>query len=325
MLSMNQGPLLEVEKLRKYFPVTSGVFSRVSGHVRAVEEVSFSINPGETFGLVGESGCGKTTTGRMILRLLEPTAGSARFEGEDLFALPPEQMRAMRRKLQIVFQDPYASLNPRMTVGAAVAEAFHAHNVGAPRDRMDMAAALLEKVGLGADSLRRYPHEFSGGQRQRVGIARALALHPRLIVLDEPVSALDVSIQAQVINLLLSLQREYGMAYLLISHDLGLVEHLCDRVAVMYLGRIMEIAPADVLYRSFVHPYTEALLSATPVPDPSAKTKGAALKGEAPSAMNPPPGCVFNTRCPLAKAECSQVIPPLTSRGPDHLAACIVR
>ena len=322
---MNQGPLLEVEKLRKYFPVTSGVFSRVSGHVRAVEEVSFSINPGETFGLVGESGCGKTTTGRMILRLLEPTAGSARFEGEDLFALPPERMRAMRRKLQIVFQDPYASLNPRMTVGAAVAEAYHAHNIGPRAERMGMAAALLEKVGLGADSLRRYPHEFSGGQRQRVGIARALALHPRLIVLDEPVSALDVSIQAQVINLLLSLQAEYGMAYLLISHDLGLVEHLCDRVAVMYLGRIMEIAPADVLYSSFVHPYTEALLSATPVPDPSAKTKGAALKGEAPSALNPPPGCVFNTRCPLAKAECSQVIPPLTPRGPDHFAACIVR
>lgn len=290
-----------------------------------MEGVSFAINPGETFGLVGESGCGKSTTGRLVLRLLEPTAGSVKFEGEDIFALPGDKMRALRRKMQIIFQDPYASLNPRMTVGATVAEPFHIHNVGAKKDRRDMALAALETVGMGADCVSRYPHEFSGGQRQRIGIARAIALNPEFVVCDEPVSALDVSIQAQVINLLMDLKARMNMAYLFISHDLSVVERLCNRVAVMYLGKIVETGPVEAVYSRHVHPYTEALLSATPEPDPDSHRKRIRLEGDVPSAVNPPSGCVFRTRCPLAKDMCAATVPPLTERSPGHYAACLVR
>ena len=318
-------PLLNISDLEKKFPIYAGVFSKVAGYVHAVNGISFHIGHGETFGLVGESGCGKTTTGRMVLRLLEATSGKVEFDGEDILALPAEQMRMLRQKMQIIFQDPYSSLNPRMTVGAIVAEAYHIFNIGEKKDRLPMAAQLLEKVGLGADSLGRYPHEFSGGQRQRIGIARAIALNPRLVVCDEPVSALDVSIQAQVINLLLDLQKEREMAYLFISHDLSVVEHMCDRLAVMYLGKIMEIGPAKKIYSNPVHPYTEALLSATPIADPKAKGKRIQLEGEVPSATNPPAGCVFHTRCPIAKKECQAQVPPLTERSEGHFAACIVR
>ncbi len=318
-------PLLEATDLRKHFPIHAGVFSRVAGSVQAVNDISFTITQSETFGLVGESGCGKSTTGRLILRLIDPTSGVVKFEGEDIFSVSGARMRELRKKMQIVFQDPYASLNPRMTIGAIVSEPYHVHHIGKKKERAEMAAALLEKVGLGSDSLNRYPHEFSGGQRQRVGIARAIALTPKLVICDEPVSALDVSIQAQVINLLGDLQEEFGMAYMLISHDLSVIEHMCDTVGVMYLGKIVEIGKADRIYSNPVHPYTEALLSATPAPDPAIKTKRIPLKGDVPSAINPPSGCVFHTRCPLRIDDCSKVVPPLTDRGNSHLAACIVR
>ncbi|MBI4666822.1 MAG: ATP-binding cassette domain-containing protein [Nitrospinae bacterium] len=322
---MISNPLLEAANLRKSFPMRSGVFSKTTGYVRAVEGVSFSIMPGETFGLVGESGCGKSTTGRLVLRLIEPTGGSVKFEGEDLYALPKEKLRAMRRKMQIIFQDPYASLNPRMTVGATLMEPFRVHDVGAKAERKDLAAGLLEKVGLSKDALRKYPHEFSGGQRQRIGIARAIALNPRFIMCDEPVSALDVSVQAQVLNLLMDLKARLDMAYLFVSHDLSVVERVCDRVAVMYLGKIMEMGPVSAVYSKHTHPYTEALLSALPTPDPEKKMARIRLSGEPPSAINPPAGCVFHTRCPLKKKECESVVPPLTERAPGHWAACIVR
>ena len=322
---MTDSPLLEVDRLVKHYPLRSGVLSRVTGGVRAVEDVSFSILPGETFGLVGESGCGKSTTGRLALRLLDPTSGSVKFGGEDIFSLPKERMRALRRKMQIIFQDPFASLNPRMTVGSTVAEPFHIHKVGAKKERKDLAAAALKKVGLGAEALGRYPHEFSGGQRQRIGIARAIALNPDFVVCDEPVSALDVSIQAQVINLLMDLKDEMGMSYLFISHDLSVVERICDRVAVMYLGKIVETGPVDVVYSNPIHPYTEALLSAAPHPDPDYKRPRIKLEGDVPSAMNPPSGCVFHTRCPIAKEACSHTPQQLTDRGNGRHAACMVR
>jgi len=297
----------------------------VVGHVHAVNDVSFSLAMGQTFGLVGESGCGKTTTGRLVLRLLDPTAGQVIFDDVDIFSLPPREMRELRRKIQIVFQDPYSSLNPRMTIGAIVSEPFHIFGVGAKNDRMEMAAQLLDKVGMGRDALGRYPHEFSGGQRQRLGIARAVALNPKMVVCDEPVSALDVSIQAQVVNLLLDLQMERNMAYLFISHDLALIERVCDHVGVMYLGSMMETGPAEAIYSNPIHPYTEALLSATPEPNPESRGNRITLTGETPSPINLPSGCYFHTRCPIMKNECRSTTPPLTERSPGHFAACIVR
>ncbi len=322
---MNEN-LLEAANLHKHFPIHAGVLSKVVGYVHAVNGVDFSIGHGQTFGLVGESGCGKSTAGRLALKLLKPTEGTVKFEGEDITNASRDRVRELRQEMQIVFQDPYASLNPRMTVGAIVTEPFHVHNMGKKSERMDMAAELFKKVGLRPESLGRYPHEFSGGQRQRVGIARAIALKPKLIVCDEPVSALDVSVQAQVINLLIDLQEKDGVAYMLISHDLSVIEHMCDIVAVMYLGKIVEIGPSDRIYDNPVHPYTEALLSATPVADPSGKNqKRIMLKGDVPNAINPPSGCVFHTRCPLKIPDCKKIVPQLTDREPEHRAACIVR
>ncbi len=317
--------LLEVQDLRKHFPVRAGVFSRVMGHIRAVNDVTFSIEPGEVFGLVGESGCGKTTTGKMVLRLIKPTSGKVIFEGIDIMSISGEDMRRLRRKMQIIFQDPYASLNPRMTVGSIVSEPFHIHKIGNPHERLGMSVELLAKVGIGSDSLNRYPHEFSDGQRQRIGIARAIALKPKLIVCDEPLSALDVSIQAQVTNLLMDLRAEQNMAYLFISHDLSVVEHMCDRVAVMYLGKIVEEGSSYDVYSNPIHPYTEALLSATPQADPKSTQNRILLKGDVPSPMNPPDGCVFHTRCPIATFDCKKITPQLEAREPGHRVACIVK
>ncbi|MFQ5877345.1 MAG: ABC transporter ATP-binding protein [Acidobacteriota bacterium] len=316
-------PLLRVRDLVKHFPIRRGLFSRVSGAVRAVDGVSLEIAPRETLALVGESGSGKTTAGRCILRLLEPTSGRIHFDSVDLLALPPRDMRRMRRQIQVVFQDPYGSLNPRMRVGTVVREPLDIHKVGSGRrERDEMVASLLVRVGLSPDMMRRFPHEFSGGQRQRIGVARALALRPRLIVADEPVSALDVSVQAQVINLLADLQEEYGIAYLFIAHDLALVERIADRVAVMYLGRIVETAPAEEIFANPVHPYTRALLQAIPIPDPGRERERAALGGELPSPAAPPPGCRFHTRCPVAVEDCARIEPPLVEVAPGHRAAC---
>jgi oligopeptide/dipeptide ABC transporter ATP-binding protein len=315
--------LLEVRGLEKHFPVRRGIFSRVSGWVRAVDGVSFSVRAGETLALVGESGSGKTTTGRCILRLIEPTRGGIRFDGQDLLALPPAAMRRMRRHLQVIFQDPYGSLNPRMTIGSIVREPLDIHRIGSSRKERDaMADRLLERVGIDPGMRRRYPHEFSGGQRQRIGVARAIALRPKLIVADEPVSSLDVSVQAQVINLLIDLQEEYHCAYLMIAHDLALVERIADRVAVMYLGRIVEVAETGELFRNPLHPYTKALLQAIPVPDPERIRDKAALEGDPPSPADPPPGCRFHTRCPVVVDACRRVDPPLVEVTPGHWAAC---
>jgi len=317
--------LLEVKNLRKYFPIRGGIFSRVVANVKAVEDVSFNVQRGEVVGLVGESGSGKTTVGRSILRLIEPSAGEVLFDGVDVTKLSKAQMREYRKRMQIIFQDPFASLNPRMSVGDIIGEAMTIHNLARGKEREQRVAQLLERVGLSPSHMRRYPHEFSGGQRQRIGIARALAVDPQFIVADEPVSALDVSIQAQVVNLLQDLKDELGLTLLFIAHDLGVVEYISDHVIVMYLGRIMEIAPAKELYANPIHPYTEALLSAVPIPDPTVKRDRIILQGDIPSPINPPSGCVFRTRCPIATKECAEVVPPLVEVSPGHFKACINR
>jgi oligopeptide transport system ATP-binding protein len=316
--------LLEVKNLKVHFPVKHGLFSRVKAHVKAVDDVSFTIQPGETLGLVGESGCGKTTLGRAIVKLVEPTAGSVLFEGEDIAQLSGPELRARRRKFQMIFQDPYGSLNPRMTVGQIIGEAIDIHKLAeSSTARQKRIIELLEAVGLDPLHAQRYPHEFSGGQRQRIGIARALAVEPKLIVCDEPVSALDVSVQAQIINLLQDLQQQRGLAYLFIAHDLAVVEHISRRVIVMYLGKIVELGEARAVVRTPKHPYTQALISAVPVVDPDSKRKRILLPGDVPSPINPPSGCPFHPRCPIAEMpRCQVEIPALREITPGHWAAC---
>ena len=322
---MAETPLLEVKHLKKYFPIKGGVFSKTIGYVYAVDDVNFTLARGETLGLVGESGCGKSTTGRTILRLIEPTDGELYFEGQDITKLEKSAMRALRREMQIIFQDPYASLNPRMTVGSIIGEPLEIHKIAKGSEKEERVAALLQKVGLRAEDMRKYPHEFSGGQRQRIGIARALALNPKLIVCDEPVSALDVSIQAQVINLLEDLQAEFSLSYLFIAHNLNVVEHISNRVAVMYLGQIVELASDEDLYKNPQHPYTEALLSAVPIPDPTLKKKRIILEGDVPSPINPPKGCHFHTRCMYKEQICEEVEPEFKDIGGGHWVACHFR
>jgi len=316
-------PLLEVVDLKKHFPVRKGALGRVSGRVYAVDGISFAVGAGETLGIVGESGCGKSTAGKTILKLIEPTAGTIRLRGRDITRLDREAMRPLRREMQIIFQDPYSSLNPRLTAGAIVGEPLRVHGVAGGRERADRVAALFRRVGLRPADMGKYPNEFSGGQRQRIGIARALALNPRLIVCDEPVSALDASIRAQVINLVMDLQEELRLSYLFIAHDLAVVEHISHRIAVMYLGRIVELTDKRSLFTSPLHPYTEALLAAVPIPDPRAeRDHRVVLEGDVPSPIAPPPGCHFHTRCPYVMEHCRRITPPLSEVRPGHWAAC---
>ncbi len=314
--------LLEVTDLKMHFPVTTGMFSKTTGHVRAVDGVSFTLDEGETLGLVGESGCGKTTVSRSLLRLIEPTSGSVVFDNIDILKLNPKRLRQTRAELQIIFQDPFSSLNPRMTIASIIAEPLRNHRKLSKKELRENVAYLMKKVGLLPEQANRYPHEFSGGQRQRIGIARALALNPKVIICDEPVSALDVSIQAQVINLLVQLQEELGLSYLFIAHDLSVVEHISDRVAVMYLGKIVEMTSDKELYSNPQHPYTQALLSAVPVPDPSMKRERILLKGDVPSPLDPPGGCPFHTRCHEADSQCLIEEPAYRDLGNNHWVAC---
>jgi len=316
--------LVEVRNLRKYFPVGAGMFGTGSEAVRAVDDVSFSIRRGDTFGLVGESGCGKSTTGRSILRLIEPTSGEVRFEGRDLLALGADQLRRMRRNMQIIFQDPYSSLNPRMRVGQIIEEPLIIHKIGNREARKSRAQELLRLVGLEPEHAGRYPHEFSGGQRQRIGIARALALNPKFIVCDEPVSALDVSVQAQIVNLLQDLQTQLGLTYLFVSHGLSVVEHISTRVGIMYLGKLVEVGSSQEIFHNPLHPYTRALLSAIPIPDPTRRRDRLPLTGDIATAIEPPSGCRFRTRCPLAESRCAELEPKLVEVSPDHFVACMV-
>lgn len=314
--------LLEVRSLKKYYPLRGGIFSRIQGWIKAVDDVSFDVYRGETLGLVGESGCGKTTTGKCILRLEQPTSGSVVFEGRDVLKMNSEQLRALRREMQIIFQDPYGSLNPRMTVGDIVGEAFAIHGIASGRERVKRVEDLLKVVGLSPYHARRYPHEFSGGQRQRIGIARALALRPKLIICDEPVSALDVSIQSQILNLLKDLQDDFQLTYIFIAHDLSVVQHISDRVGVMYLGRFVELTDSEKLYSSPKHPYTQALLSAIPIPDPDHKKERIVLEGDVPSSLEPPPGCAFHTRCSYCQDICREVRPEWREIEKGHYVAC---
>ncbi|MER1986725.1 MAG: dipeptide ABC transporter ATP-binding protein [Solibacillus sp.] len=314
--------LLKVENLKKYFPIRSGLFAKVTGNVKAVDNVSFEVYEGETLGIVGESGCGKSTTGRVLMRLTEPTEGRIQFDGTELTELSSEDMRKMRRDIQMVFQDPYASLNPRHTIEKILEEPLIVHGIGNQKERKEKVMKYLKIVGLSEYHAKRYPHQFSGGQRQRVGIARALMTNPKLIIADEPVSALDVSIQAQVLNLMKELQEDMGLTYIFIAHDLGVVRHISDRVGVMYLGRMVELAVSESLYEKPLHPYTQALLSAVPIPDPEYKVEQMLLTGDIPSPSNPPSGCTFHTRCPFATEECKRTAPILSEIKPGHSVAC---
>lgn len=314
--------LVQVQNLMKYFPVRGGLLQRVVAWVKAVDDVSFFVRSGETLGLVGESGCGKTTVGRTMLRLTEPTGGAVKFKDTDVFELSGNDLKNMRRRMQIIFQDPYASLDPRIPIGESISEGLKIHNIGSPKERFDTVIQTLRKVGLEDYHARRYPHEFSGGQRQRIGIARALALQPDFIVADEPVSALDVSIQAQVLNILKDLQHDFNLTYLFIAHNLSVVEHISDRVAVMYLGKMVEMSPREELFANPLHPYTQALMSAIPIPDPNISRDRIILQGDVPSPLNPPSGCRFHPRCPVAMDHCAVEEPEFKEVLPDHYVAC---